>query len=166
MNNFDQALEYLDERRGSTVTADIGRVSELFSQRFAVASSDLNPIYFDREAAEAAGYAALPLPPLLLSSVRGWEAGPTGADLLPDGTPVEDFEVPAELGLHVLGGGQELEFRTDLTTESVIHAEFRLDDAKLKQGRSGDLLVVTLSRTFYEKDGEIALRCTDTRLLR
>src|SRR6516225_7415442 len=52
--------ELLDEPLVSTIS-----LKE--SQRYALATGDLNPIYFDESAARAAGYAGIVIPPLFLA---------------------------------------------------------------------------------------------------
>jgi acyl dehydratase len=77
------------------------------SQRYAQAVGDLNPVYFDEEAARAAGYDGLVCPPTFLDHVTV-EGRPLG-ELRPDGlfTAAERSALAMD---RVMFGGQEWDF--------------------------------------------------------
>ena len=56
---------------GKVVGTRSGVVFEKEAQRFAAAVGDLNPIYFDDEAAKAQGYKGIVAPPMFLPQVPG-----------------------------------------------------------------------------------------------
>lgn len=162
---LDRAMMQLRERLGLTVETRIGRIGALAAQRFAVASSDDAPMYFDVAAAQAAGYAALPLPPLLLTSTRQWDPGPRLSDLRPDGTPLTDLGLP-EGDVRVLGGGQRIRFFRDVTVDTEVVSRVQLRRVTPEDARGGPLLVVDLLRTFRDAAGTPLVECEETRLLR
>jgi len=151
---------------GTIRRTEIGAVSPLWARRFALASAETDPIYFDEAAARAAGWAGTPLPPLLLSSTRSFEPGPGRGDLAGDGMSLVDAGYPRGHDVRVLGGGQSLELHADALAGVELATEAEVTDATLKEGRSGELLVVELERRFLTLDGEVLLTCHETRLFR
>ena len=81
-------------------------------------------------------------PPLFLTSVIEWGAGPPLRELREDGTGAahDDF-LPLE-GLRLMGGGQELELGDDVVHGTEFTARPTLEDATLREGRSGPLLLI------------------------
>jgi acyl dehydratase len=160
------AAETLLGQVGQVRRTEIGAVPPLWSRRFALASGETDPIYFDDDAAHAAGWAGTPLPPLLLSSVRSWEPGPSHGDLAPDGMSLVDAGYPRGRDVRAMGGGQALQFHADALAGVELATEAEVTGATLKEGRSGDLLVVELERRFVTLGGEALVTCKETRLFR
>jgi hypothetical protein len=160
------AAEDVRRQIGEVQRARIGAVPQLWARRFALASGETDPIFFDDEAARAAGWAGTPLPPLLLSSCRSWEPGPSHDGLAEDGKSLVDVGSPHGRGLRALGGGQSLELHADALAGVELATESEVTGATLKEGRSGDLLVVELDRRFLTLDGEPLVSCKETRLFR
>jgi acyl dehydratase len=156
----------IESQLGQVATIELGGISEVNARRFALASSDDNPIYFSPEAASEAGYAGTPVPPLYLSSVREWGAGTPSVELQSDGTTTSDVGRPEGLGLRVLGGGQRLEFLADVLVDVPVTATFEVLDVTRRSGRSGDMIVVEVSREYRSADGVTLVRCTESRILR
>jgi hypothetical protein len=165
-DELQAAAETVLAQVGQVRRNEIGAVPPLWSRRFALASGETDPIYFDDDAARAAGWAGTPLPPLLLSSVRSWEPGPSQDDLAPDGMSLVDAGYPRGHDVRTMGGGQALELHADALAGVELVTEAEVTGATLKEGRSGGLLVVELERRFATLDGEPLLTCRETRLFR
>ena len=165
-SELEAAAEQVRRQVGDVHRTGIGAVPPLWARRFALASGETDPIYSDEEAARAAGWAGTPLPPLLLSSVRSWEAGPAHDDLADDGMSLVDVGYPRGHGLRALGGGQALELHADALAGVELVTEAEVTGATLKEGRSGDLLVVELERRFVTLTGEPLVTCKETRIFR
>jgi len=163
---LEAAADQIRGQIGRVRRAEIGAVSPLWARRFALASGETDPIYFDDEAARAAGWVGTPLPPLLLSSVRSWEPGPSRDDLAGDGMSLVDAGYPRGHDVRSMGGGQSLELHADALAGVELATEAEVTGAQLKEGRSGDLLVVELERRFVTLDGEPLVTCRETRLFR
>src|SRR5262249_44520808 len=89
-----------------------GRVSSRDFRRFAIAVDDLDPIYFDYDAARAAGYPSSVATPVFLSATMDFGHGPALAHLRPDGTGADRTSwLPLE-GFRLMGGGQDLAFHS------------------------------------------------------
>jgi hypothetical protein len=160
------AAEQLTGEVGRVTVTDIDPIPSWWAQRFAHACGEDDLSYFDVAAAQRAGWSAIPLPPLLLSSTRAWGGGVPADDLADDGTPRRDVGLPVDSALRALGGGQRLTFHGDLVTGVPLRAEAEIVGVTPKSGRSGDLLIVEMERRFSTLDGEVLLACNENRVLR
>ena len=156
------------------IAAEIGRVERteieaipaLWARRFAIASGETDPVFYDAAAAAAGGWAGVPLPPLLLTATRSWKAGPPRTQLEEDGTPASDVGRPGGYDLRVLGGGQTVRFHADALAGVDLVNEVQVVAVTPKEGRSGSLLVVELERRFSTAAGELLVTCDESRILR
>ncbi len=164
--SFPAAYEQVKAQVGKVRRVSIGTIAERDFQRFAVAASDTNPLFFDEGAARAAGLPGVIAPPLYLSSVLGWEAGPPGESLRPDGTPSADPMTLAIEGFRVMGGGQDLEFHAPVTAGSEVTMEFSVTGVELKQGRSGQLLVVGIEKRYLGDGDQLLITCRENFIAR
>ena len=160
------ALAFVQAQIGAVQHSEIGSIAPVWARRFALASAEQDPIFFDDEAAAAAGYAGTPLPPLLLSSTRSFAVGPGRDALSEDGIVLTDVGYPTGSGLRTLGGGQSLQFHADALADVELATEAEVKSATTKEGRSGELLIVEVERRFLTADGELLITCDETRLLR
>jgi acyl dehydratase len=165
-SDLNAALDELREQIGDVRRRDIGAVPELSARRFAMACGETDPVFYDEAAARAAGWDGVPLPPLLLSSTRSWDPGPSREELNEDGMVLSDVGYPGGHGLRALGGGQALRFHADALAGVALVTEAEVTGANTKTGRSGDLLIVELERRFLTADGELLVTCEETRILR
>lgn len=158
-----EQLRALVGRSGPTTH---GRVERRDCVRFALAVDDPDPVYRDDDAARAAGYPAAIAPPLFVSSVQEWGAGLPSRELRHDGTGSERTGWLPLDGLRLMGGGQDLEFHRPVVTGTGVTITTRLDDVQLKHGRSGPLIVMTLTTVYRDEDGEPLVTCRETPLAR
>jgi acyl dehydratase len=125
------------------------------SQRYAQAVGDLNPVYFDEEAARAAGYDGLVCPPTFLDHVTV-EGRPLG-ELRPDGlfTAAERSALAMD---RVMFGGQEWDFLAPAHVGDTITATQRLTGIDEKLGSKGPFVLVTWETEFVNQRGELVAR--------
>jgi acyl dehydratase len=126
------------------------------AQRYAQATDDLNPVYFDEEAAVAAGHRGLIAPPTFLDHVI--VQGRPVADLRTDGM----FRNPETRGLglkRVMFGGQEWEWTAPVHVGDTVTATQRLATIEEKVGASGPFAVITWETTFTDQRGQVLARC-------
>jgi acyl dehydratase len=143
-----------------------GSVSARDIARFAVASGDPSPIYTSEEEARAAGYEGIPCPPLLMSSVLEWGAGPALGELRADGTGVGREGWLPLAGLRLMGGGQDLDFHQPVLAGAEFVAEPVLTGVERKQGGSGDLILLTIESCYRSVAGEPLVTCRETLIAR
>ncbi len=136
--------EELKRYVGRSERTDLGIIRRKSFQRFAIAADNLNPVFFEADSAKAAGYSDVVAPPLFLSSVRNWQVGPP----------------------RIMGGGQDLELHAPVTDGARVSMELRLDGVEMKQGRSGDLLLIKVTQ-IYRDDADLPLvTCRETFIAR
>lgn len=151
---------------GSRDERVLGAVLRKDFQRYAATVGDFNPLYFDEDAARAAGYPGLIAPPLYLSSVMGWQAGPPESTLREDGLADIDL-LPVPLpGLRVMGGGQDLEFVSAVHEHAQVSLHRELADVQWRTGRSGAILLFTVRRDYFDLRGQLLVRCHETFIAR
>lgn len=147
--------EVLTKQIGQKSTLDRGKVSTQMIARYAHATGQTNPIYFDPDRARAAGYPGVVAPPNFLSSIFDWSNGPDESELNPDGTPASSNVDSARATLRGMGAGEELEILNNAYADTAIQEEEELIEASLKVGRSGESLFVTTQHTFSDDQGRV-----------
>lgn len=139
----------------------LGEVTALMFQRYAIAVGDLNPVYFDDDAARAAGYPGIIAPPNFLTSVLGWEAGPPEAELLEDGTEAKIL-VPEIRGLRLMGGGHELTYGQPVRPGDIVTARRKLVDLYERAAKFGQLVFALSDIRYTNQRGEHLVTCRET----
>jgi acyl dehydratase len=145
----------------------LGVLDALTIGRYAMTIGATDPTHFDPEAARAAGYSDVVAPPNLLASIVEWGIGTPESQLAPDGTP-HHAEMPlgADLGLRVMGAGEEMELVNPVTAGTGLVLETTLEAVTPKQTRSGPCVFVTALNTFTSTDGAVLNRNRRTIVLR
>jgi acyl dehydratase len=134
--------------------------------RYAIAIGATDPSHFDAAAARSAGYDDVVAPPNLLAAIAEWGIGTPEARLQPDGTP-HDGDIPlGDLGLRVMGAGEEMELVNPVTAGTELVLETTLEAVNPKQTRSGPCVFVTTNNTFISADGNVLNRNRRTVVLR
>jgi acyl dehydratase len=151
---------------GRSERTDLGIIRKETFQRFAIAADNLDPMFFEPEPAKAAGYSEVVAPPLFLSAVRNWQPGPPQDSLRPDGTTSHEFAFLPLEGMRIMGGGQDLEFHAPVIDGTRVSMELRLDGVELKQGRSGDLLLIKVIQIYRDAGDRPLVTCRETFIAR
>jgi len=150
---------------GKTRRFDVGLIDALWSQRYAVAVDDLDPLYFDDQYARTHGYAGLVVPPNYLATKRvAAMAGPTEGEMQGDGLPVPGPSNTPELA--AMGGGQELVFHNPVYCGEFIRGEATVIRADERDGRAGPMLIVEEEINYRADTGELKLTLVQTTLYR
>jgi acyl dehydratase len=153
--------EVLSRRRLPTMdAATIGR--------YAMTIGATDPSHYDPQAARSAGYTDVVAPPNLLAAMVEWGIGTPEDQLQPDGTP-NDTDMPLgdeDLGLRVMGAGEEMELVNPVTAGTELVLETVLEGVIPKQTRSGPCVFVTTINTFTSIDGVVLNRNRRTVVLR
>lgn len=127
--------------------------------RFAEAVTDASPVYRDRDAAIAAGFADIPVPPTwFFSAAAHWGAFPDQqpANAVPEVSPTMEVigRLRANGGL-VLHGEQEFTYHKQVVVGQTLRSEGEIVD--LYEKPAGDLtmtFLVTETR-YYDEAGEL-----------
>jgi acyl dehydratase len=139
------------EPLGAPATAEITRRE---AQRYARAVGDLDPVYFDEDAARAAGYDGLVAPPTFVG--HAVVEGATLDDLREDGLWRDRGGKPLRLNVaRSMFGGEEWEFRAPVLVGDIVTAQRRLGNVEEKDGRSGPFVLLHYETTFTNQRHEV-----------
>ena len=135
---------------------EIGRSS---LRQYALAIGDFNPIYSDREFAQANGLRDVMAPPTLICDT--WQYVDSDmderGDLLGRG-PIRELE-----GLRA---ANEYEFFQPIHPDDVVTAHWTVKDVYEKTGSTGSLVFQVIETTFYNQSDERLARNTETMFYR
>jgi acyl dehydratase len=147
---------------------NVGLIDAVTIGRYATTIGATDPIHHDAAAARSAGYPDVVAPPNLLAAIVEWGVGTPEADLQADGTP-NDGETPLgnpDLGLRVMGAGEEIELVNPVVAGTELIVESTLAAVTPKHTRSGTCVFVTTLNTFTSADGTVLNRNRRTVVLR
>jgi acyl dehydratase len=140
-----------------------GMVTANGIEKFAVAIDDHNPLYFDRAAAQNAGYADVIAPPLYAASAT--RPVPFRDGLLNDGQ-YGSVAPPGLTHLQTMLAGQNWELiRPAVAGEEVIET-FTTKSITERQGSTGNIVFVDKEATITTLDGALIQRYTHVLILR
>lgn len=108
-----------------------------------------DPVFADREAANAAGFAALPAPPTFSCATAHWQ-------------PADDSN-PLQLDLsRVLAGGNEWEYRRPILSGEEYTVRTRISDVSEKTGSKGVMTLIVREMSFYDAADTLVLIARST----
>lgn len=126
---------------GHITRFDLGIIDPLWSQRYAMAVDDLDPVYFDENAARKAGLKGIIAPPNYIATLRSAPvAGPAQNELLTDGTSPDGR--PAIPGLQIMGGGQSIEFVEPVYCGEHIWGDKKIKSISTRDSKNGQLIII------------------------
>ncbi len=139
-------------KESETTTLEVDKTSV---RMFARSVGYTDPVYYDEEAAQAAGYRSLPAPPGYL------------------GTPIFDpnrrSERPAQAAMEprrplkrVLNGGTDIEYLADICAGDILTSTSAVDSIVERPGRLGEMLITTTKTTYRNQGGEVVAIMTGT----
>ncbi|MFT7476000.1 MAG: acyl dehydratase [Verrucomicrobiales bacterium] len=133
--------------------------------RYARAIGETDAVFYDAEAARAAGHANVIAPPYFPYTIRMQAANLRDrSDLEPDGSSSED--VPPVETTRAMAGETKIEMGVPVIAGDTIRLEKRIVDIYEKSGRSGDLLFVVQEFRFTNQGGALVMREEFTRIYR
>jgi acyl dehydratase len=145
----------------------LGTLDTVTIGRYAMTIGATNPSHYDPAAARSTGYTDVAAPPNMLAAIVEWGIGTPEAQLQPDGTPHDgDTPLGGDLGLRVMGAGEEMELVNPVTAGTELMLETTLEAVTPKQTRSGTCVFVTTINTFTSADGAVLNRNKRTVVLR
>lgn len=164
--------EYYDQtqpRTGAVLSRrSLGTLDAVSIGRYAQTIGAADPVHCDAAAARSAGYADVVAPPNMLAAIVEWGIGTPEAQLQPDGTPLSG-DTPlgdGDLGLCVMGAGEEMELVSPVTAGTEVVLETTLEAVTPKQTRAGPCVFVTTLHTFTSAQGAVLNRNRRTVVLR
>ena len=157
MSDATQESLITDEMR-----AQIGQESEPTTleadktsvRMFARSVGYTDPVYYDEEAAQAAGYRSLPAPPGYLGTPV-FDPNKRGA------RPQQMLE-PSRPLKRMLNGGTDVEYLADVCAGDVLTSTSAVSSIEERQGRLGEMLITTTKTTYRNESGEVVAIMTGT----
>jgi acyl dehydratase len=123
------------------------------AQRYARAVGDLDPIYFDEDAARAAGYDGLVAPPTFVG--HAVVEGATLDDLREDGLWIDRGRKLRLAVSRTMFGGEEWTFHLPVLVGDTVTAQRRLGAVEEKDGRSGPFVLLHYETTFTNQHDDV-----------
>ena len=145
-----ETLAMVGQPLGAPVSAVITRRE---AQRYARAVGDLSPIYFDEDAARAAGYDGLVAPPTFVG--HAMVEGANLDDVRIDGLWVDRGPRVRLAVARTMFGGEEWEFHRPVLVGDTITAQRRLGAVEEKEGRAGPFVLTHVETTFTNQRDEV-----------
>lgn len=142
-------------------------VDRVTARRFVHAATGSDPVYFDDDAARAAGYERAIAPRTFVSSMLDYTDGPPEHELKEDGVPVGLFPSIVRSDALLMGGGQDLEFLGDVHQGDTITVTRRTARAyRRPSARFGELTFVVEESEGVNQDGKPVIRIRDTLIVK
>jgi acyl dehydratase len=140
----------------STITVERGPVTA-----FAASVTERSPIYRDRDAARAAGFDDIPVPPTYFFSAAGfWGAFPEAqpSDATPERNPtMEIIGALMATGGIVLHGEQEFTYHRPVVVGETLTSEGKVVDLYEKQSGERTMTFLVTENEYRAADGEVVL---------
>ncbi|HEX4818635.1 MAG TPA: MaoC family dehydratase N-terminal domain-containing protein [Acidimicrobiales bacterium] len=140
----------------ATITVERGPITQ-----FAASVTDTNPIYRNKDAAKAAGFDDIPVPPTyFFSGATFWGAFPEAqpADATPDRNPT--MEIIGKLmskGGIVLHGEEEFTYHKPVVVGDTIKSEGKVVDLYEKPAGDKTMTFLVTENEYRNQDGELVL---------
>ena len=140
----------------ATITVERGPITQ-----FAASVTDTNPIYRNKDAAKAAGFDDIPVPPTyFFSGATFWGAFPEAqpADATPDRNPT--MEIIGKLmskGGIVLHGEEEFTYHKPVVVGDTIKSEGKVVDLYEKPAGDKTMTFLVTENEYRNQDGDLVL---------
>lgn len=139
-------------------------IDRILAERFCYSVTNTNPIYFDDDAARAAGYERAVAHPTMISSILDYVSGPAEDQLREDGVAFDIFPVSPKALL--MGGGQEIDFIAPVYIGDAITFVRTVHDILKKPSRRfGELTFVIMDSVGRNQRGEEVMKIRDTLIV-
>lgn len=143
------------EMIGQPLTPFVFEVERGKIREFATAIGDTNPIYHHLEAAQAAGYPDLPIPPTFPTTFAYWGRRANNA-------PEDDLGFPHARVLH---GEEEYTYLAPIHAGDTLTGVRQLADVQEKQGKLGKMEIATLKTVYTNQHGQEVLHARTTAVV-
>ena len=146
----DEMRAYIGKESEPT-TLEVDKTSV---RMFARAVGYTDPVFYDEEAAKAAGYRSLPAPPGYLGTPvynpsrpgRGFAMGPQ----------------PARPLNRILNGGTDVEYFDDICAGDILTSTSHVASYEQRKGSIGDMLITTTKTVYKNQAGKVVAIMTGT----
>lgn len=127
-------------------------------RRYLDATGDTNPLWTDESVAREAGYAACPVPPMLVFELYRRAEGATGAG---DANLWKGMPLPTNY-TDTRNAGNKIEWLAPASLDDRLEVRHQLADITARQGRAGLGIYITRESEFRKQDGIVVVRLRAT----
>jgi len=150
-------LEDMQKLIGTEGKTHVLNVGPEVVRRFLEAVQDTNPLWTDESFAKSTQYGGTIVPPQLFTAIMTLARCSPESGVVP--IPVPEAPLPRE---NVLEGEETWEFFTPLRIGDVITSRTRLTDVKRREGRLGEMFILTYESETVNQRGEKVARSINT----
>ena len=140
-------------KESESTTLEIDKTSV---RMFARSVGYTDPVYYDEEAAKAAGYRSLPAPPGYLGTPV---YNPTASG---GGRRGASMPEPRRPLTRVLNGGTDIEYLADICAGDVLTSTSAVASIEERAGSIGEMMITTTKTTYRNERGEPVAIATGT----
>jgi acyl dehydratase len=142
-------------------------IDPMQARRFAQAATLKDSIYYDDEAARAAGYEKAIAPITFISSMLDYVDGPPEEELKEDGVGATLFPSMVRPEALLMGGGQDIEFLKPVYQGDVVTVDRKVvNHYRRPSARFGELEFVVEESVVTNQKGEVVMRISDTLIVK
>lgn len=166
-SDIKDVVQFFESIIGNESKENLGIITSLDIQRYALSVGEENPLYYDKESARKRGYSDIVAPPNMIASVVDWGPGVKESLLHLDGTPTTESILPDHFkGIKIMGGGENMEFIKPITAGTDIILHSKVMDSYTKTGGKGLIAFLVSSNTFMDENGDKLAVCQRTIIAR
>ena len=135
-------------KEGAPTTLEVDKTG---CRMFARAVGHTDPIFYDEEAAKAAGHRSVVAPPGFL----GTPIFKPGTARSPAETAGRGYSIPYK---RVLNGGTDYEYLDTVCAGDVLTSRTKITDFSERTGSIGPMLITSSETTFTDQDGKVVAK--------
>lgn len=157
MNERSMTIEDMEKHVGTEGAPHVLNLGPEVVRRFLEAVQDDNPLWSDESFAKKSRYEGTIVPPHIFTTLMSLTRCSPEPGVVP--IPVPEAPLPRE---NVLEGEETWEFFTPLRVGDVVTSRTRLSDVKRREGRLGEMFILTYESESVNQRGEKVARSINT----
>jgi acyl dehydratase len=150
-------LEDMQRYLGTEAPPHIVHIEKELVQRYVDAVQDPNPLWTDDDYARTTRWKGTIVPPYLFCSLMSITKCSAEPGVIP--IPAPNVPLPRR---NVLEGEETWEFFAPLRLGDVITSRVRFSDVKVREGRLGEMFILTYEVETFNQRGELIAQSTNT----
>jgi len=150
-------LEDMQQYIGTEAPPHVVHVEKELVQRYVDAVQDGNPLWSDESYAGATRWKGTIVPPYIFCALMTITKCSSESGVVP--VPAPNVPLPRK---NVLEGEETWEFFAPLRVGDTATSRVRLDDVKVREGRLGEMFIMTYAAETVNQRGELIARSSNT----
>lgn len=150
-------LEDMQQYIGTEAPPHVVHIEKELVQRYVDAVQDGNPLWSDESYAGATRWEGTIVPPYIFCALMTITKCSSESGVVP--VPAPNVPLPRK---NVLEGEETWEFFAPLRVGDTVTSRVRLDDVKVREGRLGEMFIMTYAAETVNQRGELIARSSNT----